>query len=804
MHDFEKLGLFYLGRTVGDQASGRDLLLYDARDLVTHALIVGMTGSGKTGLGVVLLEEAAIDGIPSIVIDPKGDLANLLLTFPDLQPAHFTLWANPDDARRKGISVEEHGAAQAELWRRGLAEWGQSGDRVRKLRAAADFTVYTPGSEAGIPVSILRSFSAPPRGLLEDAELLKERVATTASSLLRLAGLNSDPIRSREHILLSTILQDAWRNAQDLDLPTLIRFIQNPPVAEVGVMPLETFFPAPDRFSLAMAVNNLLASPAFSSWMHGDPLEPAELLYQKDGRPRVSIFSIAHLADAERMFFVSLLLNQVVGWMRLQPGTTSLRALLYMDEIFGFFPPVANPPSKAPMLTLLKQARSFGLGIVLATQNPVDLDYKGLANAGTWFIGRLQAERDKLRVLDGLDGASSAAGQAFDRQRVEKTLSGLRSRVFLMNNVHEEAPVLFETRWTMSYLRGPLARQEIKQLMAGRQPRAGAAPAAGDATPAAAETSEAFVPRSASATVAAVSPPVLPPEVPQYFAPLRSSAAPVYRPMLLGEAEIRFSNAKLSVEAVRTVTFVTPITTEPIPVDWTRAEAADFPAEDLERAPAAGVTFETLPPSAGKTRAYEDWTRAFATWLYRSQSLELLRSEPHGLVSNPGESERDFRIRLQQAAREQRDAAVERLRRKYAPKVATLQERLRRAEQTVAREAEQVSQQKMQTAISLGATVLGALFGRKKLGASTIGRATTTARGVGRTAREAQDVTRAKETVAAVREQIEDLERRLQEETAEIETSLEAGNAPVETINVKPRKSDITVKLVALTWVAGR
>jgi len=482
--DFEKLGVFYLGRPYDwQQKKGQDgLILYDSKDLVTHAVCVGMTGSGKTGLCLALIEEAAIDGIPAILIDPKGDLANLLLTFPGLKSEDFRPWVNEDDARRKNLSVDDYARQQAELWQKGLASWGEDGARIQRLRDAADFAIYTPGSNAGIPLSILKSFAAPPPAIREDEELLRERIGTTATSLLGLLGIDADPIKSREHILISTILDTAWRQGQELDLAGLIQQIQTPPVKRVGVLDLDAFFPSKDRFALAMSLNNLLAAPGFGAWMEGEPLDVGNLLHTPEGKPRVAIVSIAHLNDAERMFFVSLLLNQVVGWMRTQSGTTSLRALLYMDEIFGFFPPVANPPSKTPLLTLLKQARAFGVGVVLATQNPVDLDYKGLSNTGTWFIGRLQTERDKARVLDGLEGAAGSAGQGFDRAGLERILSGLSSRVFLMNNVHEDHPVVFESRWVMSYLRGPLTRAQIKTLMDAR--RGAPAPASAKAAPA--------------------------------------------------------------------------------------------------------------------------------------------------------------------------------------------------------------------------------------------------------------------------------------------------------------------------------
>jgi hypothetical protein len=440
MQDYEKLGVFYLGRhhDLATKQTTADLLLFESKHLVTHGLVVGMTGSGKTGLCIDLIEEAAIDGIPSILIDPKGDLSNLLLTFPDLEARDFAPWINEDDARKQGLPVSAMATQQAELWRKGLGRWDQDGERIARLRAAADFAVYTPGSSAGLPVSIMKSFGVPPPEIVEDGELLRDRLASTVASLLGLVGINADPVKSRESILLSNILQRAWSAGRDLDLAALIHEVQQPSFTRIGVLDIESFYPTKERVELAMQLNNLLASPSFAAWMEGEPLDIGRVLYTETGKPRVAIFSIAHLGDSERMFFVTLLLNQMLAWMRSQSGTNSLRALLYMDEIFGYFPPVANPPSKLPLLTLLKQARAYGVGVVLATQNPVDLDYKGLANIGSWFIGRLQTDRDKARVLDGLEGAAAGRGTAFDRAEMEQTLAGLGSRIFLLHSVHEE------------------------------------------------------------------------------------------------------------------------------------------------------------------------------------------------------------------------------------------------------------------------------------------------------------------------------------------------------------------------------
>ncbi|UCC72213.1 MAG: ATP-binding protein [Gemmatimonadota bacterium] len=800
MDNYEKLGAFYLGRAYDlAEKQGREgeLLLYDSKDLVTHAVCVGMTGSGKTGLCIGLLEEAAIDGIPAIVIDPKGDLPNLLLTFPEFRPEDFAPWVNADDARKEGLSVEEYGAQQAELWQKGLAGWGQNGQRIRRLRSSADFAVYTPGSTAGLPVSILSSFAAPPQALAEDRELLGDRVGTAVTSLLGLLGMDADPIQSREHILLSTILDAAWREGRDLDLASLIGAIQTPTVNKVGVLDLETFYPAGERFKLAMSLNNLLAAPGFAAWMEGEALEIDRMLYTPEGKPRIAIFSIAHLGDAERMFFVSLLLNQMLGWMRGQSGTTSLRALVYMDEIFGYFPPVANPPSKGPLLTLLKQGRAYGVGVVLATQNPVDLDYKGLSNTGSWFIGRLQTERDKARVLEGLEGVAAGGDMRFDRGAMEETLAGLGKRVFLLNNVHEDEPVVFETRWVMSYLRGPLTRDQIKVLMDPHRSQAAAR------TQAAAAAAGARAVRAASAAQRSEQP-MLGPDIPQHFVPLRGSAAPghelVYEPMVLAAGRVQFVDNKTKLEASEELVTLTPLSTAAAALEWGEALEIDLDLGDLGDGPEGTASFGELPGVATKKTSYTAWSKEFKDWLYRNRTLELYKSSLLDEYSQPGESEHDFRLRLTQKAREERDAALEKLRKKYAPKLATLQERVRRAEQAVEREAEQAKEAKLQTAISVGATLLGAMMGRKTVSRSSVGRATTAARGVGRSMRQAQDVARARATVEATVQRLADLEAEFEAETEAIREKYDPAFDDLETVVVRPKKKDIAVKLVALAW----
>lgn len=799
MQDFEILGAFYLGKQydLKAQKASDNVILYDSKDLVTHAVCVGMTGSGKTGLCITMLEEAAMDSVPVIAIDPKGDIANLLLTFPDLAPGDFEPWINEDEARRNGKSAAEFAAAQSELWKKGLGKWGQDGERIRKMRETTELAIYTPGSSAGIQLSILKSFSAPPPEILEDSELLRERIGTTVTSLLGLLGIEADPIRSREHILLSNIINACWQAGKDLDLAALIQQIQQPPFTKVGVMDLDSFYPGKDRFELAMAINNLLASPGFSSWMEGEPLDIKNLLYTPNGKPKISIISIAHLSDAERMFMVSLLLNQVLGWMRQQSGTTSLRAILYMDEIFGYFPPIANPPSKQPLLTLLKQARAFGLGVMLATQNPVDLDYKGLSNTGTWFIGRLQTERDKARVLEGLEGASVSQGASFDRQAMEETLAGLGNRIFLMNNVHEDGPIVFETRWAMSYLRGPLTRSQIKQLTDPiRSQIGGATVAAVKAAPAAS---------ASPAGTSAGARPLLGADVMQKFLPVRSNAPDegctlVYSPMVVGGADIHYLDTKLGVDYPQEAVFLAPITNNTIPVDWTEATPIEIHPNDLETEPNETALFADLPSIAGKGKSFEKWGKDLVDFIFRNRTIDLLKSEYHAIYSKPDETERDFRVRLHQLVRESRDGEVEKLRQKYAPKFATLEERLRRAEAAREKEAQEAQSAKMQGWLSVGASLLGAFMGNKVASATNVRRGASALSSFSRASKQASDVGRVDETIEAIQAQMQDLDAQFQAETQALQAQSDPMNERLETIALKPKKKDINLRVIALAW----
>ena len=804
MNEYEKLGVFYLGKEYDVESRKRmdDLLLYDSKDLTTHGVIIGMTGSGKTGLGIALLEEALIDNIPIIAIDPKGDLTNLMLTFPQLRSQDLRPWINEQDALGEGLTPDQFAAKQADLWRKGLGGWGQDPERIARLQAAAEFAVYTPGSSAGLPVSVLRSFAPPSVQIGQDMDLLRERIQTTATSLLALLGMEADPITSREHILVSNVLETTWAAGSSLDLAGLIRAIQTPPFARIGVMDLDTFYPAKERFQLAMRLNNLLAAPGFEAWLEGEPLNISRLLFSDSGKPRASIFTISHLSDAERMFFVSMLLNEVVAWMRTQAGTSSLRAILYMDEIFGYFPPVKNPPSKAPLLTLLKQARAFGLGVVLSTQNPVDLDYKGLSNTGSWFIGRLQTAGDKERVLAGLEGA--AAGSGFDRSRMEEILAGLGKRVFLLNNVHENAPVTFETRWVLSYLSGPLTREQIKSLMADK--KSVAAPAAAAATGSSPQFAAAAVRSTeAPAAASAAGPPVVAPGIKvMYLAASGAGQGLIYYPAVAGWLDVYYSSAKYNVDVNRKLAVAAPLEQGAIALDWDQAEAIELSPNDLQTLPLSGADFAVLPSLAEKTESYSKWQQELLRWIRQNQNLTLYSSARFKLTSSAGESRSEFLSRLTQAAREQRDLEAEKLRRKYSSKYNTLQRRLMRAEQALQREEEQVKSKKMETMVSFGTAILGAFLGRKAVSATSATRFGTAVKSAGRMRKESMDVARAQEMASAVKQEIAELDERLQAEIDGLESTFDPAAEELEEIMLKPKSTDIALEVFGLTWLPYR
>jgi len=784
----EGLGVFYLGTRIDDAGSVTgEPLLVDARRFTTHAVCVGMTGSGKTGLLVGLIEEAALDGIPTLVIDPKGDLANVLLAFPDLAASDFLPWVDPEAAKRDGITVEELAARTAAKWSAGLAASGQSGERIRRLRAAAEMAVYTPGSRTGTPLAMLGSLDAPPPQVLADPEARRERIEALVSGILALVGIDAEPGTSRDHVLLATIVEHLWQSGQKVDFGTLVRTVPAPPIDRVGFLDLENFYPAGDRFQLATRLNTVAAAPGFEAWLEGEPLDVGRLLWTPAGKPRVAVVSIAHLAEAQRMAFVTLLAGQTVSWMRSQGGTSSLKALFLMDEVFGYVPPVSNPPSKKPILTLMKQARAYGLGVVLATQNPVDLDYKGLSNAGLWFLGRLQTARDKARVLDGLEGAAASAGGSFDRGRLDRLLSGLEQRRFLMHSVHGDEETLFQTRWTMSYLRGPLLREEIKRL----------------ATDAARETAPGPAATAAAKPFHGGPRPMLPPGVREVFFPPAGHVSPDatihYQPHVLGRAIVRYSLTGAGVEEHRETVCLAPAGDSLGESAWDGAQLL-AEAPEIEPAPRPG-SFAPLPPALAGPRGYAALATSLKGWLGRTSRLVAWRAPSIDEVSRPGESEGDFRSRIAHRIRERRDAELERVRAREATKLASLADRIERARQKVEKEKAEAKNQSLQTYVSIGSAVLGALFGRKKISSTTIGKAATSMRSASRTARQQADVAHAEESLGSLEEKRRQLEDELEQELERIRLDSAPDQITLERLEIPARKTGTTVEDVVLAWV---
>lgn len=799
---YEKLGAFYMGREydVATKAMAESLVMYDSKDLVTHGVVLGMTGSGKTGLCLALLEEAAMDGVPVIAIDPKGDIGNLLLQFPNLSAEEFKPWVNEDDARRKERTVDEHAANQAEIWANGLADWGQGKERIQALRDKVDMAIYTPGSNAGLPVSILSSLDAPSEEVMEDREMLADRIESTVSSMLGLMGVEADPVQSKDHILLSNIVAHFWAKGQNLSLEVLVRAIQQPPIRKVGVVDIDTFLPESKRSDLAMKLNNLLASPGFGVWLEGEPLDIQRMYFTPEGKPRISIFCISHLSDSERMFFVSLLMNQLLGWMRQQSGTTSLRALFYMDEIFGYLPPTANPPSKKPMMILLKQARAFGLGLLLGTQNPVDLDYKALSNIGTWFLGRLQTERDMQRVLDGLQGAASSSGVTFDRATLQKLLAALGNRVFLMNNVHEDHPVVFQVRWVMSYLSGPLSRNLIKKLMDPVRPAKKAEVVAAD---------DGFAPPGASSgatsAVRNTIKPKLPEGVEEYF--LRPSGGTgaehlTYVPAMLRSAVVVFEDAKKGISGKRVVTVANEIDVKGQRVSWDRF--IDLPRElevaKFESVPDEGVAYADLPGAALKSGTYSSIEKDFVDELFNKESIEVFFSPLIKAYSNPGESEGDFKARMAHAVREVRDKAVDELKAKSVKAVKALETKAIKAMEKVETQKAQASSAKMATFMKVGSSILGALLGGRKSGLASVA-SSTTVTGVSRAWQQSKEADAAEAELERIRAEMADLEAQAEEAVQKVKDQYEPDQLVLEKTRITPLKKNIQPVATGILWL---
>lgn len=778
MEVLEKLGTFYLGKIIDNTSKKKEpeLLFYDSKNLTTHGVILGMTGSGKTGLGISILEEAGLDKVPAIIIDPKGDLTNLLLTFPQLSAEEFQPWIDKAEADREGLSTLAYAETVAKKWTDGLASSGEDAQRIQHLRDNVEMCIYTPASSAGLQISILNSFKAPSKEFALDAGAMRDRILSITSGILGLLGINADPIKSREHILLSTIISNAWNAGKDLDIPALIREVQKPSFSKIGVLDIDTFFPAKERMALAISLNNLLASPGFKAWMEGEPLDIQNLLYTSDGKPKLSVLSIAHLGDSERMFFVTLLLNEFLTWMRRQSGTTSLRALLYMDEVAGFFPPTAMPPSKTPMITLLKQARAFGVGIVLSTQNPVDLDYKGLSNCGTWFIGKLQTERDKARVIEGLQTASNGE---IDAKQLDTLLATIPGRTFVMRSIYEKNPIEFQTRWTMSYLRGPLTLAQISKLV---------------------DKHIIEKPQPVSLPHVSSERPNSPPGVPEYFVSRPELQPPLrYKPFVFGLAKLHFVDAKMRVDMWKDLCIMVELSKEGN-ISWDTGVIIPNGKNVLSSEPLTGSSFDDLPAALMQEKNYAQYQKTLAASLFQTQVHTIYKLPSLNMTSKDSESEADFRIRIGVEMREKRDEAIQKIRDKYEKKITTLRDKVRKAQDKVAQKSESAGMQKAQTWISVGTTLLGAVFGRG-VTKGTINSAGSSLKKVGRISKDSKDVESAEADVNACQQQLDDVQLQMQQEITALTFLGDASTVELEKIQVRPRKGDIAVDKVGLAWV---
>lgn len=800
---------FYLGR-VFDLKAGKttpEPLIYDPDDLTTHAFVVGMTGSGKTGLCIDLMEEAALKKIPALMIDPKGDLTNLLLHFPKLKPEDFQPWVNADEARREGKSLELMARETAELWQKGLTEWDISPERLQALEDAVEFIVYTPGSDAGVPVNILASLDAPDIPWDDHRELIRERISSTVTALLGLVGIQDvDPVQSREHILLANLFEHAWSRGKDLSLSELILQTQNPPFEKLGVFDVNTFFPEKERFGLAMRLNNILAAPAFQVWLEGQPLDVGSLLYAPDGKARHSIFYIAHLNDAERMFFVTLLFSAVEAWMRIQPGTDSLRTLVYFDEIYGYLPPVQNPSSKPPMLRMLKMARAFGLGLVLVTQNPVDLDYKGLSNAGTWFVGKLQTERDKQRLLDGLEGASPG----INRNAYDRMLSGLGKRVFLLHNVHEKQPQLFQTRWAMNYLAGPLTRAQIPALkeLAGKRSVRQETP-----IPSWAAGGDVLEKRIAASGLLPGSEtrPAVPAGVAEYFLPVNLSLAGafkaegrdypadvqgrglIYRAVLVAQASVRFFERRYNLDHEEPRTALVRGADRRGIIRWEEHLCRRIDPKSLPEKPEPQARFASLELPLSDAKMIMEMQRDFSEWVYRSLTVKVRLNEALKVSAGPETPQAEFRKLCAEAARQGRDAELEKVSAGYDKKIEAIASRLRREEMELEQDEVELSQRKLEE-MGTHAENVFSLFSRRR-------RTLTTSLTKRRLTEKAKaDVEESKKAIAEYKKQIEALEEEKQAALLGVNERWEQLASQYSEITVTPAKKDILIELFGVAW----
>ncbi len=778
---YEKLGLFYLGKELDlkNFQPTDDLLLLKNKNLTTHAAIIGMTGSGKTGLGISLIEEATLDNIPSIIIDPKGDMGNLLLAFDDFDPKKYEEWIDESEARKKGLDISSYAKKIASTWKEGIKSWNQDENRVKRFKDSANFNIYTPGSSSGISLSVLDSFEAPSSEILEDLDTYSHLLNSTVTSILALIGLDSD-FNSKEYLLLSTIFNYYWKKNQSLNLEELIGNITNPPFSKVGVLTLKSFYPQSERLKLAMKLNNILASPTFASWIEGEALEIENLLY-KDTKPCVSILSIAHLNESQRMFFVTLFLNKFIAWMRRQSGSSNLKVLLYMDEIYGFFPATSNPPSKNPMLLLLKQARAYGVGITLATQNPIDLDYKGLSNIGTWFIGRLQTKQDINRVIDGLITNKNS----LDKKKIQSIISNLKSRQFLLKSAHRDKLALFNTRWVLSYLKGPLSKVEISKLMKDKKIKP--------------NVKEPYLIKKEHKNTPSTKP-IISESIKEYYYNKTLSKNIMYEPYMICDATIRYFNIKRAIDKIEKISFKYYLDDSMDSINWSEFEINEDERDFYETKPKPSCSFYSLPNFILQAKNTKEFERDFQKFLYREKKLKLYRCKRLKLESNVDESLQNFQIRVIDILKEKKENSIEKLKERFAKKRDLLELKLQKALNKLEKEELDVSEKKTDTLLSFGMTLLDAFLGKKAIKRSTTSRAGATIRSAGRIFKEKEDVKFAQQKVELLKEELEELESNLKEKIDELSSEFDINNYPIDEFFITPKKSDIDILNVSILW----
>jgi DNA helicase HerA-like ATPase len=794
----EKKGYFYIGREYSME-SGETLekpLLYDSRDLTTHAVCIGMTGSGKTGLCIDILEEAAMNGIPSIVIDPKGDMTNLLLAFPDLSPDDFLPWINTEDARREETTREEYAKKISEIWKRGLEKWGIEKERIARYRESTEVKIYTPGSKAGYGVSILSSLLSPELSWETEEETLREKVRGTVSALLSLIDYNPDPIRSKEHILLSNIFEYYWRRGEDLSLEKLIGAIEEPPFKKLGVLSLDTFVPKEERRKLLLDLNSIIASPSFEDWIEGEPLEINMVHRNKSGKPKVSIFYTAHLSDNEKIFFTSLLLEELLTWVRSQPGTNDLKSLLYIDEVFGYIPPYPkNPPTKKPLLLLFKQARAFGTGVILTTQNPVDIDYKVLTNAGTWFIGKLQTEQDKERLLEGLETVSGESGEGYDRKYFDHLISSLKKRVFLYHNVHNEKPEVFKTRWAMSYLRGPLTKEQIKRFRKREVAEPG---------------SEKSGERKDVSSVKVR--PQVSKKYPQFFLPIRyredallekfdipvgvvKMKSMVYAPFLFAKSNYRIDRTKPPISISQGKEFICSADSSEEFFLW-REPQCSFEEISSSADPGVDIGYLHVHKRLISDEGFEAARDKLLIEIMKRGGLEVYYSPELKEYSKIEETLEDFEDRCGEKLEEIKGEKLRKLQRKYEKKIDRIKDKIERKRLDKERHEKEASARKREEVLSGTETVLSWVIGRRSMrGLSTASRKRRMSK------RSEEMAKKAEEMIKNYEEDLIDIKGELEEEIDEIEDRYDDILEEIRPITVRVLKKNITIESFGLLWI---